>query len=77
MSDVRPNFVSQFLHRARIRVDEKGSEAAAATAVGMVMGARFSLPRPERPVVFRADRPFLFLIYHRHMDTILFAGQGG
>ena len=73
MSDLRPNFVSQFAHRARIRVDEKGSEAAAATTVAVSLGSSISMP--ERPVVFRADRPFLFLIYHRYMEMVLFLGR--
>ena len=34
-----------------------------------------SAPRPEEPVVFKADRPFLFLIRHRATGAILFLGR--
>jgi serpin B len=55
-------------HKAFIDVDEVGTEAAAATAVIMELSAppRFS---------FRADHPFLFLIFDRETGTILFQGR--
>jgi serpin B len=59
------------LHEAFIAVNEEGTEAAAATAVGMTMCACVG---PE-PVVIRADRPFLFLIRERSTGAILFLGR--
>ncbi|MFN7972966.1 MAG: serpin family protein [Acidobacteriota bacterium] len=57
-------------HQAFLRVDEEGTEAAAASAVVMVpMG----LPRP--PESFLADRPFLFLVRDRHSGLVLFLGR--
>ena len=53
-----------------IRVDEKGTEIAAVTEIGMV-GRR----EPERRVTFRVDHPFLFVIYDRVSGAILFVGR--
>jgi len=63
-------FVSKILHRAYVEVNEEGSEAAAATAVVMMMR---SMPRP--PFDFRADHPFLFLIRDNTTKSILFFGR--
>lgn len=64
--------ISDVLHEGFVKVDEKGTEAAAAT--GMVMGIT-SAPPPENPVVFRADHPFLFVIREQTTGTILFVGR--
>ena len=63
--------VSRVLHKALVVVDEEGTEAAAATAVI----ANAPGPPPPKPVEFRADRPFLFLIRDARHDTILFLGR--
>jgi serpin B len=60
-------------HKAWCDVNEEGTEAAAATAIGM-LGARMKeLPPP--PPVFRADHPFIFLIRDAHSGSILFLGR--
>jgi serpin B len=64
-------FVTSVLHKATIKVDENGTEAAAATAV--VMGIKSALP--EEPISLVIDRPFLFLIRHEPTGTILFMGR--
>ena len=61
--------ISKVVHEAFIEVNEEGTEAAAATAVGAV--AR-SLSHPTR---FIADRPFLFIIRHIPSNTALFIGK--
>jgi serpin B len=65
-------FIGIVLHKAFVAVDEKGTEAAAVTAVMMRATAA---PQPAEPIQFRADHPFRFLIVHRATDTILFAGR--
>ena len=54
-----------------MRVDEKGTEAAAATAVVMRLTEAAAPPAN----VFRADRPFLFLIRHIESGAVLFMGR--
>lgn len=63
-------FISEVVHKAWVAVDEKGTEAAAATAVIMVEAAM-----PMEPVEVTVDRPFLFAIRHRDTGTLLFLGQ--
>lgn len=62
--------IQNVIHQAFVEVNEEGTEAAAATAViiGIKMG-------PNIPVIFRADRPFLFFIYEKSNGVILFMGQ--
>jgi serpin B len=65
--------VSHVLHKAFVDVNERGTEAAAATAVHLVLGA--SPAHREAPVVFRADHPFVFAIRDRPSGAILFVGR--
>ncbi len=67
-----PLFIGVVLHKAFVAVDEEGTEAAAATALAMRAG---SAVRPQDPVDFIADHPFLFLIRHNKSNTILFMGR--
>ena len=65
------------LHKAFVEVNEKGTEAAAATAVLMPMAAAAYRPPKMVPFIptFRADRPFLFAIRDVKTGTILFLGR--
>lgn len=65
-------YISHVLHKAFVEVNEEGTEAAAATAV--VVKA-LSAREDDRPKVFTADRPFLFVIRHTPTDTVLFLGR--
>jgi len=69
MTGQRNLFIGSVIHQAYIDVDEKGTEAAAATAVGMV---EVALPVQN---IFRADRPFIFMIQEKETDNILFMGR--
>lgn len=64
-------FISQVLHKAVIEVNEKGSEAAAATVVEMVESAM----EPSEIVEFIVNRPFFFTISDDRSGSILFMGK--
>lgn len=70
MADTNELYISSVIHKAFVAVDEKGTEAAAATAV--MVGA---MAAPTQPVNFTADRPFLFMIRENSTGTILFLGR--
>jgi len=72
MTGGRDLYISAVIHKAFVKVDEEGTEAAAATAV--VMALTSVQPEPE-PVVLTLDRPFLFLIRDRITGSILFMGR--
>ncbi len=65
--------VSTALHKAYVDVNEAGTEAAAATAIGVrAMAARM----PSKPIpVFRADHPFVFIIGDKRDGSMLFLGR--
>jgi serpin B len=65
--------LSAVIHQAFVEVDEKGTEAAAATAV--VVKPKSVKPDNSGPVVFRADHPFVFLIRDHRTNSILFLGR--
>jgi serine protease inhibitor len=70
-------FVAAVMHKAWIEVSERGTEAAAATAVLMAPGRAVSEPPKMKPFIpaFRADRPFVFLIRDTRSGAILFLGR--
>lgn len=61
--------INRVLHKAFIEVNEKGSEAAAATVVEMNESASASQPK-----TFKADRPFFYVIADNKKESILFMG---
>jgi serpin B len=65
--------LSGVFHETFVKVDEEGTEAAAATAA--VMGARGMAPVEPPTPVFRADHPFLFFVRDLESETILFVGR--
>jgi len=69
MTGKRDLFISQVIHQAYVKVDEEGTEAAAATAVI----AETISPMPRN--IFRADHPFVFIIQERQTGNILFMGK--
>ncbi|MCG2460167.1 serpin family protein [Flavobacteriaceae bacterium F89] len=70
LSDV-PTYISLVLQKTYIDVNEKGTEAAAVTAVGMGVTSA----GPGKPLVF--DRPFLFAITEKETGSICFIGKVG
>ena len=65
-------YISEAVHKTFVEVNEKGTEAAAATAMVMMLGCALPLEPPKR---FVADHPFIFLIRDTRTDTILFMGR--
>ncbi len=70
MTDAESLFISEVLHKAFVKVDEQGTEAAAATVVIMAAGGA-----PVGPIELRVDRPFIFTIYDHQTGSILFVGR--
>jgi serpin B len=62
MNGKKELFISAVIHKAFVAVDEEGTEAAAATGI--------SIGVTSMPPVFRADRPFLFLISGWVIDSL-------
>ena len=72
MSEKEKLAISRVIHKARVDVDEEGTEAAAATAVIAVRSTAIRQPPPE---LFVADHPFLFLIRRNGSNSVLFLGR--
>ena len=64
-----PLSIDSIFHQAYVRVDEKGTEAAAVTTTTMITSVQ------PAPPTFRADRPFIFMIRDRASGAILFMGR--
>ena len=60
-------YISDVLHKSFVSVDEKGTEAAAATAV--------IINFTSLPTQVRVNRPFIFLIRDRITGAVLFLGR--
>jgi len=73
--DERSLHISAVFHKAFVDVYEEGTEAAAATGVGIPEGAAFRPPKPPPVPIFQADHPFLFAIRDRQSGAILFLGR--
>ncbi len=67
-------YISQIFHKTFIAVDEKGTEAAAATAVAMLAGTALRSPPPP-PIEVKVDRPFVYAIQHVPSGVCLFIGR--
>ena len=62
-------YIQNVIHQAFVQVDEKGTEAAAATSI--MIGIKSAMPSN----VFRADHPFIFIIQEKETGNILFMGR--
>jgi serpin B len=70
MTGQRDLFISDVIHKAFVAVDEKGTEAAAATAV--IMETTSMMMYDVNLIV---DRPFIFIIRDLKTGQILFVGS--
>jgi serpin B len=68
-----PTAIDQIAHRAVIEVSEESTEAAAATAVGVMITS--VAPKPVEPLQFRVDRPFLYYLVDDRTGAVLFQGR--
>lgn len=76
MAPRKPNdylYISAVLHKTFLALDEKGTEAAAATAVVMMAGS--ALIKQPPPVEVRVDHPFVFMIQHVPSGACVFIGR--
>ena len=65
-------YISEVFHKTFLKLDEYGTEAAAATAVAMRIGAGAPQKPPEE---VRVNRPFIFAIQHTATGACLFLGR--
>ena len=70
MSGYQGLWISEVVHKAFVSVDERGTEAAAATVVAV----NESGPSKE-PIPVTVNRPFMFLIRDTATGTVLFLGR--
>ncbi len=73
----QPWYIDDIVQKAKIKTDEEGLEASAATVIMMVAGAAFP-GEPEQPKEFIADRPFSFFVFselYGALPEMLFCGQ--
>jgi serpin B len=71
IDDKRDLKLAQVVHKAWVDVTEEGTEAAAATGATMAL---VSMRITDQPV-FRADRPFVFVIRDTRSGLVLFQGR--
>ena len=69
MTGSKDLMIDQVIHQAFVEVNEEGTEAAAATAVIM----KETAAEPQN--IFRADKPFIFIIQEDSTGSILFMGR--
>ncbi|CAN1816121.1 PAZX [Linum perenne] len=65
-------YISDVIQNAYIDVNEKGTEAAAVSVMGMTVRC-FSKPKPPKEE-FVADHPFMFMIMEHDSKAVIFAG---
>ncbi len=66
-------FISDAFHKTFIAVDEKGTEAAAATAIAMA--ATSAMVRTKPPLEIHVDHPFLYAVQEVSSGACLFLGR--
>ena len=62
-------FISDVIHKSYIKADERGTEAAAVTAVVIRLTAMPSV------ATFAVNRPFVFAIREKDTNAVLFVGK--
>jgi serpin B len=76
LEDANPLYISDAVQKAMIRVDEKGTTAAAVTVMSVQESAAL-MPEPTTPFEMNCNKPFAFVLYGRTYDggsQVLFTG---
>lgn len=76
LENANPLYISDAVQKAMIRVDEKGTTAAAVTVMSMTESAA-PMPDPTLPFEMNCNKPFIFVLYGRTYDSgsqVLFTG---
>ena len=70
-----PVHIAMMRQKAKIKVNEEGSEAAAVTVAGMMKNSASSGPVEYPKATFHANRPFIYVIQEASSGVILFIGK--
>ncbi|MBO6032955.1 MAG: serpin family protein [Prevotella sp.] len=70
-----PVYIAMMRQKAKIKVNEEGSEAAAITVAGMMEKSAISQPIEYPKASFHANRPFVYVIREASSGVILFVGK--
>ena len=68
-----PVYIAMMRQKAKIKVNEEGSEAAAVTVAGMIENSAMPMEYPK--ATFHANRPFVYVIQEASSGVILFVGK--
>ena len=68
-------YISMMRQKAKIKVNEEGSEAAAVTVAGITLTSYINEPVQYPKAVFHANRPFVYVIREASSGVILFVGK--
>ena len=71
----RPVYIEMMRQKAKIKVSEEGSEAAAVTVAGVANYSMGSEPIEYPKATFHANRPFVYVIRENSSGVILFVGK--
>ena len=70
-----PVYIEMMRQKAKIKVNEEGSEAAAVTVAGVTNESMGSEPKEYPKTTFHANRPFVYVIREASSGVILFVGK--
>ena len=70
-----PVYIDMMRQKAKIKVNEEGSEAAAVTVAGVTYKSASSEPKEYPKATFHANRPFVYVIREASSGVILFVGK--
>ena len=65
-------YIDEVLHKTYLKVDEKGTEAAAVTSARMSVTSAYP---PTKPITMRIDHPFIYAIRDRDNGNLIFIGK--